>query len=54
MKKAAFLFLACGVAATLVGCGGAGDTATSDPPTTGEASASSDYTLVTLSVPNMT
>jgi hypothetical protein len=56
MSRAAALFVASSLTAAMVGCGAATD---STPPQTQGASttpseASSDLTLVTLSVPNMT
>ena len=54
MKRASFAFLACGLAATLIGCGGSDDSATPAPEDTSSVSTSSEFTLVTLKVPNMT
>ena len=54
MKRAAFVLLAFGLAATFIGCGGASDSTTPAEEDTSSVSASSEFTLVSLKVPNMT
>jgi hypothetical protein len=54
MKRLAYVLLACCLATPMVGCGGSEDSAAPASDETTSTSSSSEFTLVTLKVPNMT